>query len=316
MLGFKKPEFIKGVPQKPLEGISFTNSFESADAPAKKTVQHFEIYGNRSIYKDGWKAVVNHTFSKSYADDVWELYHVEEDYSEKYNVADKYPEKLRELQDEWLIQAAKYHVFPMPPNGQHAYRKQLQDTYGFMMVRPAQTFVYENVILPHDLSQSPAILNATHTVIANINRNSCDKEGVIFSKGDRFAGVSFYIKDNKLKYVYNADQDQVFIAESERTLPKGEVEVKYTFTLTGEEEAEAEVILYINNEKVGSTKVTHFIYTLSEVATLKADKYTSVHGEDYESPFEFEGDIKKIVFDVAAIGIDPKREVERGMHKD
>ena len=314
VLDFKKPETIKGVPQKPLEGISFTNTFESADAPARKTIQYFEIYGNRSIYKDGWKAVVNHTFNKSYAEDQWELYHVDEDYSEKYNVADKYPEKLRELQDAWLIEASKYHVFPMPPNGQHAYRKQLQDTYQFMARRPAQKFVYEHVILPHDLAKGPSVTNATHRVTVCLERKNKEEEGVLFVKGDRFAGVSFYVKDNHLKYVYNVDQSQLYTVQSTKKIPIGKVELSYYFNVI--EDDLAEVTLFINGEECGSTTVNGFIYTGSEVTTLKANKYTSVYDKDYAVPFEYPAEIDKIVFDVAEVSFPVEKEVKKGMHVD
>lgn len=311
MLGFEKPEIIRGVPQKPLEGISFTNTFADENAPARKTVQYFEIYGNRSIYKDGWKAVVNHTFSKSYADDIWELYHVETDYSEKYNVADKYPEKLRELQDEWLIEASKYHVFPMPPNGQHAYRNQIKDTYGFMMQSPAKQYVYEHIIYPYDLVTAPDVTGNTHTVTVKLNRRQ-NVDGVLFSKGDRFAGVSLYVKNNRLKYVYNADQDQVFVAAAEEALPLGEIEIKLQFQVTGEEIAE--VALFVNGKQVAETTVTRFIYTASEVTSLKVNRHISVYDQDYAAPFEYPEAIDRVVFDIAAVGIVPEKEIQKIMH--
>ena len=93
ILCVEKPEYIKGVHQQPFTGTSLKYTFEQPDAPSEKHIQYYEVHGNRGIYKDDWKAVVNHCFVEDYAKDEWELYHVEEDYSEKYNVADKYPEK-------------------------------------------------------------------------------------------------------------------------------------------------------------------------------------------------------------------------------
>lgn len=316
IIGFSKPESIKGVTQKDFEGISFKSTFDNADVPAPKTVQHFEIYGNRSIYKDGWKAVVNHTFSKSYEDDVWELYHVEEDYTEKYNVADKYPEKLRQLQDEFLIQASKYHVFPMPPNGTHAYRNQIHDTFKSMTVKPARTYVYEHVIYPLDLVASPDADKHSNVITVNINRKSEDEEGVLYSLGDRFAGVSLYIKDNHLKYVYNADGYRVFVAASTEEIPTGDVELKAKFDVIDEEAEKAKVTIYINGKTVGETEINTFIYSKSCVSTIKANKYISVYDEDYAAPFEYPGEIDKIVFDVAAYGMDEHKEIERVLHKD
>jgi arylsulfatase len=258
--------------------------------------------------------VVNHTFSKTYAEDKWELYHVEEDYSEKYDVADKYPEKLRELQDAWLIEAAKYHVFPMPPNGQHAYRKQLQDTYRFMSVKPAETFVYENIILPHDLSKTPTITNTTHKTYVEVTRNNTEESGVLFAKGDRFAGVTFFVKDNRLHYVYNTDGDKIYSVVSSEEIPLGNVTLSYEFNVV--EDDLANVSIFINNNPVGTVAVESFIYTSSEVATLKANKYTSVSDADYEAPFEYPAVIDKITFEVAATGLDAAVEIEKGLHTD
>lgn len=72
------------------------------------------------FYKDGWKAVANHAFTDDYSKDIWELFHVEEDYSEKYDVSEQYPEKLRELQDEFFIEAGKNNVFPLLVGSIHA----------------------------------------------------------------------------------------------------------------------------------------------------------------------------------------------------
>lgn len=254
---------------------------------------------------------MNHTFSKSYADDVWELYHVEEDYSEKYNVADQYPEKLEELKEEWLIEASKYHVFPMPPNGQHAYRNQTRDTYRFMSISPAKQYVYENVIYPYDLVTAPNVTGNTHTVTVNLNRKQ-KVDGVLFSKGDRFAGVSLYVKNNRLKYVYNADQDQVFVAAAEEELPLGETEIKLQFQVVGDEIAE--VFLFVNGSKVAETRVTRFIYTMSEVTSLKVNRHISVYDRDYAAPFEYPEVIDRVVFDIAAVDIAPEEEIKKVMH--
>lgn len=313
ILGFEKPEIIKGISQKPLEGISFAATFSDEHAETGKTVQYFEMMGNRTIYKEGWKAVVNHTFNSSYDEDEWELYHVEEDYSEKYNVADKYPEKLKELQEEWYIQAGKYNVFPMPENGMLASREQFKEQSGKRNV-PAYHKEYNHVLYPYDLLVDPGFGSVTNTVTFLLERKSTEEQGVLLAKGDRFGGISIYIKNNRLKYVYNLDSDRFFVVESEKELPLGKVEVKVVFTVTGDEKADVE--LFVNNIKVGENKVEQFHYSTFMTTSLKINKFTSVYDKDYAAPFEYTGIIEKVVVDVAERKVDIQKETEKALHVD
>lgn len=307
--GLKKPESIKGVHQKDFTGTSFAYALKNPDAPDQKKVQYYETFGNRGIYKDGWKAVVNHTFSNSYAEDHWELYHVEEDYSEKYNVADQYPEKLRELQDEWLIQAAKNNVFPMLNKAFHGSDKDPAESMYGGIRRPEKTYEYKGIFKPFDIPEMGlSVDKTTHSVTAWIHRESTEEDGVIFSTGDRFSGASFYIKDNRLKYVYNYAKEEYYTAVSDVELPVGDVKVEYTFAV--EDGKTADVKLYINGKKTGGTKVKQFYYMKGFVTTLRANKYTPVIPE-YEVPFEFKGKLNRIVIHTAADSVKTEEEIEK-----
>ena len=189
----------------------------------------------------------NASFGESYEDDEWELYHVDADYSEKYNVADQYPEKLKELQEEWLIQAGKYNVYPMQNTGLLASRDQLASAHSAYHF-PAQHLEFHRVRYPYDLVREPGIGNRTNTITAVLDRKNGTEEGVILAKGDRFGGISIYIKNNRLKYVYNLDADTYYTAESKEELPFGKVEIKVKFTVTGKEKATAE--LFVNEKNV------------------------------------------------------------------
>lgn len=309
ILGFEKPESIKGVHQKPLEGISFKTTLEDEHAAETKHVQYFEMFGNRSIYKDGWKAVVNHAFNDTFDKDEWELYHVEADYSEKYNVADQYPEKLEELKEEWLIQAGKYNVFPMFPkpfqmtteeHTLHRERRRL----------PGKRYVYKDVFLPHDLSNDPGLTSRTHSVDITLKRENDSEEGVLLSKGDRFGGITFYIKDNHLKYVYNADGEIYYVAESDEELPLGDVKVGYRLDLP--EFYHGTLSLFINDSMVKEIEIPRLTWAQSFVTSLRTNKYTSVYDKDYEVPFEYDGIIKEIVIDVKPTHIDIEDEKKLG----
>ncbi|MGN0153669.1 MAG: arylsulfatase [Lachnospiraceae bacterium] len=313
VLGFEKPEIIKGVPQKPMEGISFAKTFKDEYAKTNKNVQYFEMCGNRSIYKDGWKAVVNHAFNKSYDDDKWELYHIDNDYSEKYDVADQYPEKLKELQEEWLIQAGKYNVFPLSMGGCLASRHAVR-TMSLVAVNPAQTWEFKNVFLPHDLSEDPDLDSRSYTFTAEVDRADTKEEGVLISSGGRFAGVSIYVINNRLKYVYNVDGDQYFEVESQKELPIGKTMIKVKFVVTGLEDADVE--LFFDDELVGEIHINKFICRTLGQTTLRADHYTPVNDNDYEVPFEYTGIINSIKIEVPATDVDLSEALRMTMSID
>src|SRR5690606_3111943 len=114
VVGIAEPTMVNGVTQKPIEGTSMAYTFdrENAEAPSRKTVQYFEVLGNRAIYSDGWMASCRHgrlpwvtEGSADFEDDTWELYDIEDDFSQSEDLAARHPEKLRALQDLFLVEA-------------------------------------------------------------------------------------------------------------------------------------------------------------------------------------------------------------------
>ncbi len=309
ILGVEKPEYIKGVHQQPFSGISMKYTFSHADAPSERYIQYYEVHGNRGLYKDGWKAVVNHCFVEDYAKDEWELYHVAEDYSEKYNVADKYPEKLQELKEDFMHEAGKYGVFPMLRFSMHGKPENLSRQYAEQILLPEKTIVFEHVIKPVDLVMERNIQSqsASHVITAEIVRSSKSEEGVLYSNGQRFGGISFFIKDNRLQYVYNANKKAYFKAVSETELPLGQIQVGYSFI---REKDKAVVTLYINQTPAGAVEVTQFAYMIGFTATLKGNRYTPVT-PDYELPFDFSGTINRIELHQFATNADPQEELRK-----
>ncbi|MGE0760445.1 MAG: arylsulfatase, partial [Pirellulaceae bacterium] len=120
-VGVESPSVLNGVPQKPIEGVSMAYTFNDAQAPSRHRTQYFEMAANRAIYDDGWVACTTPPVAPWVSvwkpididDYQWELYHVAEDFSEAVNLAHKEPAKLRELQDLFWIEAAKYNVLPI-----------------------------------------------------------------------------------------------------------------------------------------------------------------------------------------------------------
>src|SRR4029079_5888689 len=117
--GVPEPKKVNGIEQYPMDGVSMMYTWDDVNAKDRHTTQYFEMFGNRGIYHDGWVACTRHSIPWVLAklppvkDDVWELYNVNEDFSEANNLADKNPEKLKELQAIFDKEAIKNHVYPI-----------------------------------------------------------------------------------------------------------------------------------------------------------------------------------------------------------
>src|SRR5262249_42136773 len=118
--GIRQPHVVNGIEQKPIEGVSMVYTFDSAAAPDRRTVQYFEMMGNRAVYKTGWMAATRHGIpwltagqATGFDADRWELYHVAKDFSQADDVAGENPDKLKELQAAFEVEARKYNVYPL-----------------------------------------------------------------------------------------------------------------------------------------------------------------------------------------------------------
>lgn len=324
ILGLEKPKYIKGVHQKPFSGVSFRYSFDSAGEIDRRRVQYYEMLGNRAIYKDGWKAVINHWIGSGgdFARDKWELYHVAEDYSEKYDVADKYPEKVKELSEEFLVEAAKYNVFPM--TGTTKGRRDDVDEFEYNSGSPEAELVFKNMFLPFRFggngfeaygsnAQNRVNLDsASHFIIADITVNEKD-EGVIIASGDRFGGFTLYIKDRKVKYVYNANSFDIFKLESGE-LSAGNHSIRIDFTYV--DRSHAHVLLSVDGKKSAESEFSRLYFMKGFTTAIRANYDTAVSPE-YEVPFEFTGKINKIVLHSFAGGSETRKNgVEKAMHQE
>ena len=122
VLGFKAPETIRGIHQQPIEGTSLAYSIDDANAPSRHRVQYYYIFGSRAIYEDGWKASLgypNHfdvgltNTNKPFDENGWELYNLNDDYTERLNLAQKYPQKLAGLRALFEQQAQSHNLYPL-----------------------------------------------------------------------------------------------------------------------------------------------------------------------------------------------------------
>ena len=123
--GIRAPQSVNGITQKPIEGVSMAYTFDKANAAAatRHNTQYFEMFGNRALYHDGWMASTvpyrepwNGTAPppKDIVNGIkWELFDLSKDWTQNNDVAAANPDKLKELQDMFWVEAAKYQVLPL-----------------------------------------------------------------------------------------------------------------------------------------------------------------------------------------------------------
>ncbi len=127
LTGIPAPGYIKSVKQDSIEGTSLAYSISDVNATSRHKLQYYYIFGSRSIYADGWKAeaahrpdVIDFNFvgnnppaDKSFDDDVWSLYNLNDDPTETNDLAKKNPQKLAELKKLFDEQATANHLYPL-----------------------------------------------------------------------------------------------------------------------------------------------------------------------------------------------------------
>jgi hypothetical protein len=209
-------------------------SFDDADAPNAKKVQYYEMFGNRAIWADGWKAVTLHgkrmpwivNSTTPFEDDEWELYNVAEDFSESTDLAAKYPEKLEELKQLWDQEAVKNNVYPLYDDMIKRMAAINNILFGdrkeFVYFAPGAVRIAEKASAP--------VKNRSHRIESTIDLNR-DDEGVIVSCGGMTGGYAMYIKDDRLHFDYNF-LDGVHYHLTSGLLPQGSTDLKFNFKLT------------------------------------------------------------------------------------
>jgi arylsulfatase A-like enzyme len=291
-VGVEAPAVLDGVPQLPIAGTSFAYTFDDADAPGRKLVQHYEMLGNRAVWADGWKAVaahqrdVHYVFPHPFEEDRWELYHLDEDFSELRDLADQHPEKVAELVERWWVEAGKHNVLPLDDRG--AFRAQWPQERTVFTYYPGMAGIHPMV--------AGRTFNRNHTITAEVERPDASAEGVLLALGGRFAGWTLYVKDNRLVYEYNFVELERYIVTSTRDVPVGASTLQMRFDLTGRRQGKS--TLLIDGAVAGEGTISRMCgVTGLEPLDCGQDTQTPV-SPAYESPFRFSGDLRRVVLEV------------------
>lgn len=328
--GIQQPLEVDGISQKPIEGVSMAYTFDktNANAPSKRETQYFEMFGNRAIYHDGWVAATTPPVppwlmgSKPLPEVVngyqWELYHVADDYSENNDLAAQFPEKLRDLQELFLVEATKYNVFP------------LDNSVLTRLVTPKPSatagrtlFTYSGEISGLPVGNAPSILNKSYTITAEVELPQSGAEGMLATMGGRFGGYGLYVLKGKPVFTYNLVDLKRFRWEGATALAPGKHTIVFDFKYDGPGPGKGGTgVLSVDGKQVATQTIPHtipFLMSIDETFDVGVDTRTSVDDNDYQVPFRFTGKLSKLTYKLGPEELMPedhkaKAEAEAVVH--
>jgi arylsulfatase A-like enzyme len=318
--GIPAPEEVDGIKQAPIEGTTFAYTFEekNAKAPSRHKIQYFEMMGQWALYDDGWllSTKVNRAPWEAFGaanpdplnNQVLELYDLNTDFSQSQNVADKFPDKVKEMKKLFIAEAKKYQVFPM--DASVAAR--------LVAPRPNITagrseFVYTRPMVGLPQGDSPSILNSSYTISADIEVPKGGAEGMILTSGGRFAGYGFYLLKGKPVFLWNIIDLERIKWEGPDALSPGKHTVEFDFKYDG---LGAGTLAFNNMSGLGRPgtgtlkvdgkvvdtkemkKTLPMILQWDESFDIGSDTLTGVNDADYKPPFALTAKLDKLTLKV------------------
>ena len=307
LAGVKPPAVVNGVKQTPLEGVSLAYTFDHPDEPSRHKVQYFEMLGSRGIYKDGWWAgSFNHLPWNGPADGTptlpvnqrpWELYNLEQDYSQAHNLAAQNPQKLEELKKLFDAEARRNNVYPLEPGRTPQPSPSIGRTH----------FVYhagDRRITP---GAGPRLAGRAHRIDAEVIIPASGAEGVIVAQGGRQGGFTLYVKDGRVTYETSSFGHMSGSLVSSEPLaagkasivvevaPAGKVDQATQLLLAGRAPMPVMARLMVNGKPAGEARCS--FAGAGDTLDVGSDLVSPVSTK-YTSPFAFTGKIDAVTIDL------------------
>jgi arylsulfatase len=298
-VGVPAPRTVNGIEQRPREGISMVYSFDNAAAAEVRKTQYFEMIGNRGIYHEGWFAGTIHKAPweleprRPLADDVWELYNVDEDFSQAHNLAESNPGKLDELKKKFLEEAVKYNVLPIDDRSIERFDPIIAGRPDLMNGRTTLTLYEGAKGIPENAFIN--IKNTSLTITAEVEVQA-NGSGVLVCQGGDFGGWTFYMLDGKPAYSYNWVGLETYTVAATEKIPPGRHIVKFDFAYEGGRGGGGIGTIYVDDRKTAEGKIAKTnsnTFGIDESADVGVDENTPVY-PPYKGKDKFSGKINKV----------------------
>ena len=311
VIGITPPNVVNGFPQDPIQGVSMAYSFDDAKAKGRLLTQYFEIMGSRGVYHDGWFAGARGPrepwlpgIPKGFFDDQgriawspdndkWELYNLNEDWSQANDLAAAMPEKLARMKEFFIIEFAKNQGFPV---GGGLFVPLVRPD--LRIAPPYTEWTFAGALTRMPEFAAPALGNKENvvTVDADIPANA---NGVLYALGGFSPGLACYIKDGVLSYEYNLFEIQRTHIKAREKLPAGRAKIEVTTRYSVKQPAgPLEVVLKVNGREAAKGQVpvsAPLGFTGNDCLDIGTDLGSPVSLDYYDNaPFKFNGEIEQV----------------------
>lgn len=295
--GVDMPATVKGVPQMPVHGVDMSYTFTNTDAPSRRRVQHFEMFGNRGIYADGWKAVTRHIPGQPFTEK-WELYHLDEDFSEARNLAAEHPDRLQRLVELWHVEAGKYDVLPLDDRSTELFAKPAPPTSPYAR----DEFIYYDGASHIHPKATPPVVDRSFCIEVTLEPWKAGDCGVLVVHGNRWGGYGLYVVGDELIFEYNYCGEITLMRSG--PLPEGARTLGYRFERKGRLRGRGALT-------VDGTEVAETIFdkTLSFISMTGMDighNPNAPFSRNFTRPFKWTGTIRSVRF---SLGDGPPSEI-------
>jgi arylsulfatase A-like enzyme len=293
------PNTVDGIAQKPLAGKSFLASFTDPNFKGRSE-QYFEIFTNRSIYEDGWKADAQHTLPwrqdlapGHWEKDRWELYNLDEDFSEANDLANAMPDKLAEMKAKFDEAAEKHDVYPFDDRGSARLAIPKPPVPGATL--GSNTFTYYAGATRIAEPAAPPMKNNSWTLTAKVKTEGEKTEGAVMAFGGVAAGIVLYLDKGVPVFDYNYFENHT-VLKGNAPVPAGEATLEVMFDYQGKKPGgPAAIDLKVNGESVAKGKMEGTVGGRFGVDTFGIGEDSGQPVTfDYKPPFRFTGEIEMV----------------------
>jgi arylsulfatase A-like enzyme/uncharacterized membrane protein len=313
--GIPEPKTVDGIPQEPMYGTSFLYTLDDATAAERHTLQYFEMFASRGMYKDGWWAAsrpdripwdLSPETLAAFGPDAdwdadrdvgWELYDLASDFSQARDVAAEHPEKVAELQELWWQEAERNRVLPLMAG--------FSVIYGILPPLPTQTrYTFAGDVQNVNWGMIPRIYGRSYSIEADLSVPESGAEGVIVAMADFIGGFGLWVDgDGILHHTYSLLGVDTYRQDATAKLPSGDVTVRMLFE--AKESAPGtggKVTLFVDDEEVGGGEMPRTVpITFTSYAGMDVGRDNGLVVDlEYEdkAPYAFTGMVKRVVFDL------------------
>jgi arylsulfatase len=296
------PQVVNGFAQDPIDGVSMVYSLANPKAPGTRHVQFFDIMASRGVYQDGWFAsargprepwvggIPKDIKQWSPLTDTWQLYHIDDDWSQANDVATKEPKKLAEMQALFLTESAKNKNLPIGGGLWSTALYHPEDAPASSLTE--WTFDQPLTGMPESAAPKLGKVSSLVTMKVDVPTNA---NGVLYALAGFSGGVTCYVKDGFLNYEFNLFEIQRTKIRSKDKLPVGKVTIEVESKLTAKIGGPMDVTLRVNGASVGQGRVPAAMslhFTSNATFDIGTDLDSPVSLDYYEqAPFAFNGAI-------------------------